>query len=650
MGLLWPHLPGSASAGLRGSLPPEAGGELQPGGSTAAGPEGSPPKRARTSHQKADASTSPLFPGPVSPWHSDGAITPAVSKEWPQSRSATPTQSLHVASAPTSTAPAALAASPAAAEVLGIGCNAGATQETSGLFAPPSPPRAPLLGAARAERLLGEGSGPGALGPEPEPQQQLQPAPSLLRASAPAAGAGSSSGSGGPPSPAAGGGVVPETSKRQSCGSAVLEMVKKLEAASQQSTPAALVPSPPLSSVRSNIAFFETRSTPSLRPLGGAANGGSVQGSLAAAAPNGTTTIVGGHSACSANWKEGAAEGGAGEVSNGTTLLAPGVRKELFRSASEHARGPGTLGSNCGVTASASAGRLGPVQAQAPASARFRVAPPHGTAGDASSGAATTTRRDDMAKPKAIKARALVAAAPAPVAGTLPVGPSAGVGPSGGTGTGGKRLVGKAHRRSAVMDPGPTNASASAPAPQPGPATASGGGQEVHTVQRRGGGASSAAQKESICVRQIELPPKVAEDNYELSEAGDSEEEPVDRERASKFVPLWCESVKDVLQLLIRQENVDPDTIFTSRVPRCTLEDIFTDEMYHQVGRNRPKRTRGSSGDWRKDRLTRHEVLQYKSRMGQIRAWTAGMPSTAADAASVGDAHGADVADKGCEA
>lgn len=118
-------------------------------------------------------------------------------------------------------------------------------------------------------------------------------------------------------------------------------------------------------------------------------------------------------------------------------------------------------------------------------------------------------------------------------------------------------------------------------------------------------------------LRQIALPPKNTEENYEISEPAGSDDEH-DRDRSHKLCPKWCD---DYLQLLARQENVDPDSIFTSHVPRCSLDDIFTDDMYKQVGKRRPKRERGSSGNWHKDRLTRQEVATYKSRMGHTFEW-----------------------------
>jgi len=121
-------------------------------------------------------------------------------------------------------------------------------------------------------------------------------------------------------------------------------------------------------------------------------------------------------------------------------------------------------------------------------------------------------------------------------------------------------------------------------------------------------------------LRQIELKPKVAEDNYEISEPeGDSDEDAEkSRDRGSKHVPKWCGSYLEDLE---QQSDVDPDTIFSSKVSRCDLDAVFTDTVYREVGKLRPKRLRGSSGDWRKDRLTCLEIKSYKSRMGHLRSW-----------------------------
>jgi len=146
---------------------------------------------------------------------------------------------------------------------------------------------------------------------------------------------------------------------------------------------------------------------------------------------------------------------------------------------------------------------------------------------------------------------------------------------------------------------------------------AASGGNVGHT------GHAVPSHMSSACAqfRRIALPPRRAEDNYEISEHGsdsEAEDKADEPDRRSKHVPKWCGTY---LQDLLGQSDIDPDSIFGSKVPRCVLEDIFGDELYQQAGKNRPKRHRGSSGDWRKDRLGRHEVRDYKQRMGQVRNW-----------------------------
>lgn len=121
-------------------------------------------------------------------------------------------------------------------------------------------------------------------------------------------------------------------------------------------------------------------------------------------------------------------------------------------------------------------------------------------------------------------------------------------------------------------------------------------------------------------LRGMKLPPKRPEDNYEISDNGeedsDADEDTTDRTR--KHVPAWCDKY---LEELSKQADLDPDTIFGSRVPTCDLDIVFTDELYATVGNSRPKRHCGSSRDWRKDRLTHGEIHYYKNRMGHTRGW-----------------------------
>lgn len=124
-----------------------------------------------------------------------------------------------------------------------------------------------------------------------------------------------------------------------------------------------------------------------------------------------------------------------------------------------------------------------------------------------------------------------------------------------------------------------------------------------------------------MAIRQMQLSEKLAEDNYEISEQGDASdgEDGGAKDRSHKHVPKWCGSF---LEELKRQCDIDPDTIWGDKVAQCNLEEIFPNELYRQAGKGRPKRARGSSGDWRKDRLRKDEISAYKTRMGHIRPWT----------------------------
>lgn len=118
-------------------------------------------------------------------------------------------------------------------------------------------------------------------------------------------------------------------------------------------------------------------------------------------------------------------------------------------------------------------------------------------------------------------------------------------------------------------------------------------------------------------LRQVALPPADPADNYELSEKGeDSEAEEPDR--GGKHVPAWS---LNFLSLIEKQADTDPDTIFGCRVPACDLEAIFRDADYTRCQRDRPRRRRGSSGEWRRDRLSQKEVAEYKRKMGHKNRW-----------------------------
>mmetsp|Transcript_41678 Transcript_41678/g.73163 ORF Transcript_41678/g.73163 Transcript_41678/m.73163 type:complete len:526 (-) Transcript_41678:142-1719(-) len=126
-------------------------------------------------------------------------------------------------------------------------------------------------------------------------------------------------------------------------------------------------------------------------------------------------------------------------------------------------------------------------------------------------------------------------------------------------------------------------------------------------------------------LRQVDLSPKKDEDNYEISDRDENSDdqggEIIDEpDRSHKHVPQWS---VNFLETLSKQEHMDPDSIFGSKVPFCDLDLIFTDQLYKQFSQDRPKRKRGSSAVWSKDRLCREEIEMYKQKMGHNVAWNA---------------------------
>lgn len=104
-------------------------------------------------------------------------------------------------------------------------------------------------------------------------------------------------------------------------------------------------------------------------------------------------------------------------------------------------------------------------------------------------------------------------------------------------------------------------------------------------------------------------------DNYEMSdrEESDSGEESDENESSpKKKIPKWAQK-SNLLPALERQflegpHKIDPDSIF-HEVSSCDLVAIFGEkkQKYSQ---------RKSTGDWRKDRVTRSEIITYKKKMG----------------------------------
>mmetsp|Transcript_55001 Transcript_55001/g.120610 ORF Transcript_55001/g.120610 Transcript_55001/m.120610 type:complete len:464 (+) Transcript_55001:40-1431(+) len=118
--------------------------------------------------------------------------------------------------------------------------------------------------------------------------------------------------------------------------------------------------------------------------------------------------------------------------------------------------------------------------------------------------------------------------------------------------------------------------------------------------------------------RLVPLPVKRPDENYDLSDKGSDSEEEHQKQHRSKRKPSW---VQNWHQLTKAQADVDPDTIFGTHLPVCDLDVIIGDHFYTGKGRERPRlRRRGSSQNWRVDKLTCREVERYKRRMRQHRA------------------------------
>lgn len=104
-------------------------------------------------------------------------------------------------------------------------------------------------------------------------------------------------------------------------------------------------------------------------------------------------------------------------------------------------------------------------------------------------------------------------------------------------------------------------------------------------------------------------------DTYEMTDhEGDSDSDS-ECEKSMKRVPEWAQH-KQLLAALEKQCRkgpglTDPDEVF-GEVQTCNLEMIFASS------KNSRFRNRTSSGNWEKDRVTAHEKMAYKRRMGYI--------------------------------
>lgn len=116
--------------------------------------------------------------------------------------------------------------------------------------------------------------------------------------------------------------------------------------------------------------------------------------------------------------------------------------------------------------------------------------------------------------------------------------------------------------------------------------------------------------------KMLPLAEKEDEDQYEITDKDtDSENELSPASRAKKHIPAWCVNWR---QKAIAQIAVDPESIFGLTVPKCDLDVIFNEKNYREMGLHRPKRVRGSSGNWTFDKLTQDEVDRYRAKLGQV--------------------------------
>merc|ERR1740117_1185585 len=89
------------------------------------------------------------------------------------------------------------------------------------------------------------------------------------------------------------------------------------------------------------------------------------------------------------------------------------------------------------------------------------------------------------------------------------------------------------------------------------------------------------------------LPPKLEEDNYEMSDREGSDAEIAQEvDRSGKHVPAWAETAE---KKAIEQADWEPCSVFGRAVPFCDLDLIFPDKLYRKLDKTKVKRVRGSS-------------------------------------------------------
>ena len=96
---------------------------------------------------------------------------------------------------------------------------------------------------------------------------------------------------------------------------------------------------------------------------------------------------------------------------------------------------------------------------------------------------------------------------------------------------------------------------------------------------------------------------------------GNYEDEDVkEQRRMEKHVPLWCNGWVETAKT---QTNIDPDTVFGTKLPKCDLSVIFGEKFKDNAYmRTKAGHRRGSSGEWGLDVVTRAELEEYRNVMG----------------------------------
>ena len=118
--------------------------------------------------------------------------------------------------------------------------------------------------------------------------------------------------------------------------------------------------------------------------------------------------------------------------------------------------------------------------------------------------------------------------------------------------------------------------------------------------------------------RLLAIPPLREDDNYEMSDKdtdSEQDEEELERKRELKRVPEWTNSWREKC---MSQSTVDPESIFGIFVPAFEMSLVFNERNYDKMKVDRPKRSRGSSGNWRLDKLKQEEIDEYRRRLGQV--------------------------------